>query len=77
MSGFLNRDAAAAQAEENQKAEEQLRAENENLKLRVEVLEGQLEQYAIQKAQLEVAVLMLAAKNPSVTINGDSVTVEV
>lgn len=62
MGGFLNRE--LAQAEEENKAQIFTKTMDENvrLRLRVEILEGLLEQYAVRQAQLETALLVATAK---------------
>mgnify|MGYP000955501033 FL=1 len=70
---FLNRE--QAQAEEERKAQifTETMDENVDLRLRVEILEGLLEQYAIRQAQLEAALLVATAKSKAAdeAIDGD------
>jgi hypothetical protein len=61
MSAFLNREQAQAEEAANQTAQK-IHEENEQLKLRVEILEGMLEQYAIRVAQMEVNLLIASAR---------------
>ena len=62
MSGFLNREQAQAEEKAEKTKVERLEAENADLKLRVEMLEGLLENYAVRQVQLEEQLLVVTAK---------------
>ena len=62
MSVFLNREQAQAEEKAEKTKVERLEAENADLKLRVEMLEGLLENYAVRQVQLEAQLLVVTAK---------------